>query len=73
MLTEGGWQRIPARSDWKNNYMSCEWWHFQNQTGLVTGESRFGDELKKVWPADDVDRSGLALNAVWGNQSFVAQ
>jgi hypothetical protein len=73
MMEEGGWQRIPARSGWKSDYMCCEWWHFQNQIGLVTGVSLFGDELKKVWPADDVDASGLALNAVWGNQSFIAQ
>jgi hypothetical protein len=71
MFEEGGWRRIPARSGWRDNYMSCEWWHFQNETGLVSGVSLFGDELKKVWPADDVDRSGLALNAVWANQSFV--
>jgi len=72
MFREGGWERIPARAGWRDNYMSCEWWHFQNQSGLESGVSLFGDELKKVWPAADVDRSGLALNAVWGNQSFVA-
>jgi len=72
MMEEGGWQRIPARSGWRDGYMSCEWWHFQNQTGLETGVSLFGDELKKVWPEADVNRSGLALDAVWGNQSFVA-
>jgi hypothetical protein len=71
MFRDGGFERIPARSDWRTNYMSCEWWHFQNETGLVSGVSLFGDELKKVWPAADVDRSGLALNAVWGHQSFV--
>jgi hypothetical protein len=72
MFRDGGFERIPARVGWRDNYMSCEWWHFQNQTGLVSGVSLFGDELKKVWPAADVDRSGLALDAVWGNQSFVA-
>lgn len=65
-----GWFPIPARSDWKTTYLSCEWWHFQNQRGLENGVTKFGDELRKVWPATLVAKSGLALNAVWSNQSF---
>jgi len=67
-----GWRRIPARAGWQTTYMCCEWWHFQNESGLVSGQSRFGDELRKAWPAQAVAASGLALDAVWARQSFVA-
>lgn len=70
LLAEAGWRRIPARPKWKTNYASCEWWHFQYEEGLQPGVTRFGDELRKVWRARDVERSGLALDAVWTHQSF---
>jgi hypothetical protein len=72
LFTKNGWNRIPARSDWKTNYLSCEWWHFQHHLGLVSGQSRFGPELMRAWPADLVNNSGLALDATWTNLSFRA-
>jgi peptidoglycan hydrolase-like protein with peptidoglycan-binding domain len=65
-----GWVRIPARSDWRTQYLSCEWWHFQNDKGLAVGDSTFGDQLREVWPADKVRASGLALEATWAGRSF---
>lgn len=65
-----GWVPIPARSDWKTNYLSCEWWHFQHHKDLIVGRSRFGDELRLVWAAALVAASGLALDAVWAGLSF---
>ena len=64
------WFSIPARADWKTTYLSCEWWHFQNQRGLKNGVTKFGDELRQVWPSALVAGSGLALNAIWSGQSF---
>ena len=70
VLAAEGWQRIPARRDWRTSYLCVEWWHFQHHAGLREGESRFGDELRRVWPADRVEASGLALDAVWRGLSF---
>jgi hypothetical protein len=70
LFKAAGWQPIPARADWKTNYLSCEWWHFQNQRGLMNGVTKFGDELRSVWPSALVAQSGLALNAIWSGQSF---
>ena len=72
VLAAQGWHRIPARPDWRTSYLSVEWWHFQHHAGLREGETRFGDELRRVWPADRVERSGLALDAVWRGLSFEA-
>jgi hypothetical protein len=70
VLVRYGWQRIPARKDWRTTYESLEWWHFQHPQGLVKGVSKFGDELRAVWPAAKVASSGLALNALWRGRSF---
>ncbi|MEJ7811492.1 MAG: alkaline phosphatase family protein [Gemmatimonadaceae bacterium] len=70
VLRQNGWLPIPSRSKWRARYLSLEWWHFQNQAGLVDGVSRFGDELEKVWPADAVVASRLTLDAVWRGQGF---
>ncbi|HEX6748770.1 MAG TPA: thiopeptide-type bacteriocin biosynthesis protein [Longimicrobium sp.] len=70
LLAEAGWHRIPARADWRDNYLSVEWWHFQHHGGLVAGHTRFGDELLRAWPASRVAESGLALDAVWTGLSF---
>lgn len=72
VLVAHGWRPIPARRDWKTNYLSCEWWHFQHHQGLIASRSRFGDELLQVWPAELVQQSGLMLDAVWAGRSFRA-
>jgi peptidoglycan hydrolase-like protein with peptidoglycan-binding domain len=53
-------------------YTSCEWWHFQNASGLVDNVSTFGDQLRQVWREELVRDSGLALSAVWAGRSFHA-
>jgi len=70
VLRKFGWVNIPSRTDWVSQYLSTEWWHFQHHKGLVEGVSLFGDELKAVWPADKVAKSGLALGAVFKGRSF---
>lgn len=70
ILKQFGWVNIPARTGWKTEYLSCEWWHFQHHKGLVEGKSLFGDELRAVWKSAAVAKSGLALNAVFKGRSF---
>jgi hypothetical protein len=70
VFAELGWVNIPSRQLWKTDPMSVEWWHFQNQQGLVDNVTRFGDELEKVWPANLVAASGLKLDALWRGRSF---
>jgi len=70
LFMDEGWKPISARSDWKTNYLSCEWWHFQNESGLRLGVSLFGDDLLRVWPRPLVESSGLALDAVWRGRYF---
>ena len=72
VLRKFGWVNIPARTDWVSQYLSTEWWHFQHHKGLVESASLFGDELRAVWPADKVAKSGLSLNAVFKGRSFRA-
>jgi hypothetical protein len=64
VLARHGWNRIPARADWRDNYLSVEWWHFQHHKGLIVGQSKFGPDLSLAWPAKKVQASGLALDAV---------
>ena len=70
VLKKFGWVNIPSRTDWVTQYLSTEWWHFQHHKGLAEGVSLFGDELRAVWPADKVAKSGLALGAVFKGRSF---
>jgi hypothetical protein len=70
LFAAAGWARIPARAGWKQDYLCCEWWHFQNETGLQAGVTTFGGELRKLWPAQVVDKSNLALGALWSGGAF---
>lgn len=72
LMARYGWEPIPARGSWKTEYLSCEWWHFQNGQGLTPGVSTFGDQLLQVWPGNLVRASGLALDALWAARSFRA-
>ena len=46
-----GFQRIRARPNFPSggDAIGAEWWHFQDETGLVKGQSTFGGELLKVY------------------------
>lgn len=46
-----GFQRIAARPDFPGggDAIGAEWWHFQDETGLIRGQSTFGGELLKVY------------------------
>lgn len=51
---ELGFESIRGRSSFfrGGNYMGAEWWHFQWTTGLVKGQSTFGEELLRVYTWD---------------------
>lgn len=56
LFQEHGFERIPARRSYNaNNYGASEWWHFQYEEGLVPGETRFGDELLRVYTLTEVE------------------
>jgi hypothetical protein len=56
LFAQAGFDRIRARSNWRRSYINSEWWHFQYITGLVVGESTFGDELLKVYDRNELER-----------------
>jgi hypothetical protein len=56
LFKQAGFDRIRARNNWREKYINTEWWHFQYETGLIAGESTFGDELLKVYDRDFVAR-----------------
>lgn len=57
-----GFVPIGPRSSFPGNYLSAEWWHWQNRDVLVPWVSQFGAEilaLDSVSEADLQDRAGL--------------
>tara|TARA_R100001594_G_scaffold92136_2_gene126445 strand:- start:3612 stop:4007 length:396 start_codon:yes stop_codon:yes gene_type:complete len=74
MARDLGFRRIKARSSfWRGrNYMGSEWWHFQDESGLVARETTFGDELQKVWSMSDLEGTGpwRYRNRVWNGGYF---
>jgi hypothetical protein len=51
LFAEQGFRRIRARPNFPTggDPIGAEWWHFQDETGLVEGVSTFGGELLKVY------------------------
>ncbi len=66
LFEQAGFGRITARTNWRNNYMNTEWWHFQYTGGLVKGESTFGAELLKVY-----DRTTLEQYPPWDYRHYI--
>jgi len=76
MLTHG-FHAIPARPDFLENrnardYDSAEWWHFQQEDGLVVGKTTFGSLLLQVHTSAELKNTGPgnASNAVWNGSIF---
>ena len=46
-----GFKRISARRNFMSGgkYAGAEWWHFQWEDGLVSGETSFGEDLLKIY------------------------
>lgn len=51
LFAQQGFQRIRARANFPTggDAIGAEWWHFQDESGLVKGQSTFGGELLKVY------------------------
>lgn len=71
ILEKHGWKRISGRKGWKDSYLCCEWWHFQNEEGLIPGESTFRQELMKIYPLDEIMKSPLKnTDGLWNGSYF---
>jgi hypothetical protein len=78
ILAKHGFDRISARPAFARRTVTsrqdgaAEWWHFQDETGLVVGETRFGDELLRAWTPARLRGSGpwALRGAVWRGGGF---
>lgn len=75
LCTDLGFQRISGRRSFFKGgaYTGSEWWHFQWETGLVRGQTPFGEELLKVYTPAQCKRFVYweeAKNAVFGVSWF---
>lgn len=58
LLADFGFGRIGRRRSYgADNLGAAEWWHFQNEQGLVGGVTLFGEELLKVWTLEQLEGS----------------
>lgn len=58
LAKEFGFERIQARSSFfrGGSYGGAEWWHFQFEKCLTPGESKFGEELLKVYSLSECEK-----------------
>lgn len=63
-----GFKPIPARRRFEEgrSMMGAEWWHFQDESGLVEGQSTFGLELLKIY-----SKATLEGTAPWTNRDRI--
>jgi hypothetical protein len=59
LLERHGFSRISARPSFPlgGSEIGAEWWHFQDETGLVPRRTTFGDELLRVYSRETLERS----------------
>mgnify|MGYP002349214857 CR=1 FL=1 len=75
ILKKHGWEPISVRKEWKNSYISCEWWHFQNTKMLLEGSTTFKSELLKLYEETEVNthfkmNRSRYLNYIWNDGYF---
>ena len=58
IFNKHGFKNIGPRKAFftSNLYNSAEWWHFQDETSLVSGVDTFGDELLKIYSLSDAKK-----------------
>src|SRR5690606_34537551 len=63
-----GFRRIAARPSFYagGSEIGAEWWHFQDEAGLVPGKTTFGDELLKIY-----SRETLEPTPPWRYRNYV--
>jgi hypothetical protein len=77
VFAKHGLKRIPARDGFMTNvnareYQSAEWWHFQQEDGLVPGKTTFGSLLLQVYTSAQLKNTGPgnASNTIWDGKTF---
>lgn len=68
-----GYQRISARKSYSaRNYGASEWWHFQHEEHLHPHETRFGDELLKMYRLSQLQKAPpwRSRDEVWQKNWF---
>jgi hypothetical protein len=70
-LEAAGWHQAPVAAP-TTLADQGEWFRWTNVTGLVAGRSRLGDELRLLYPAEEIARSSLApvLDWRWNGTAF---
>jgi len=69
--------RIPAKESFLDDpnareYGAAEWWHFQDETGLVVGQTTFGSLLRQVRTEAELKGTSPfnAKDKVWNGKTF---
>lgn len=72
LLNAAGWHQSAPLASPINLSEPGDWASWSNITGLLPGETRFGDELALVYSAMAILNSGLAdqLDLVWDGEAF---
>ena len=73
ILEANGFKPIRARKSYsRTNYGAAEWWHFQNENGLVPHVTKFGDELLKLYTIKQLTDTPpfKSRDAVWQQDWF---
>lgn len=70
-----GFKRIQARRSFfkAGNLQGAEWWHFQNDVGLVKGKTTFGSDLRRTYSLRECQKFaywGEVHNSVYGEDWF---
>lgn len=74
VLNAAGWYTTTPVDDPVSSTQPGAWSHWTNITGLVTGTSRFGDELELLYPIGAISASVVrgAVDWVWNGTAFAA-
>ncbi len=58
LASDHGFKPIRARKSFfrGGSYTGAEWWHFQWEKGLVSGQSKFGEELLKLYTLERCEK-----------------
>jgi hypothetical protein len=77
LFLQNGFHRIPAKSEFMKDplardYASAEWWHFQDETGLVVGQTTFGSLLQQVHTVAELKDSPpfVSKDKIWNGLTF---
>lgn len=72
-----GFQRIPAKPAFTSDpggrlYEAAEWWHFQDEDGLVVGTTTFGELLRQVHTDKELEGTPpfAFKDKVWNGKAF---